>query len=164
MNSKVEAEGFIIPNAEEHQGIDNAVILVDSQIEIGRQRIKRTLANFNMAASDIFYDPCWFDGLESQGGWGCTLDDATKQRLRTCNEQSLRNVCMLGGDDIEQMLDVIRDTGHAMTRRAIATSASRSTNPKKRTVRLELTLQEYDSLKSKAGGQSIQDYIKRKLL
>ena len=155
---------LIIPNAEDHQGIDCAVILVDSQIEIGRQRIERTLANFNMSASDIFYDPCWYDGTESQGGWGCTLDDATKEKLNASNDKSLWKVGMLSGDDIEQMLDVIRDTGHAMTRRALATSASRSTDPKKRTVRLELTLAEYDSLKSKAGGQSIQDYIKRKLL
>ena len=158
------AEALVTPNAEDHQGIDNAVILIESQIEIGRQRIQQTLANFNMAATDIFYDPCWYDGLESQGGWGCTLDNATRDKLRACNDKSLWNVGMLGGDDIEQMLDTIRDTGHAMTRRALAVSASRSTDPKRRTVRLELTLQEYDSLKSKAGGQSIQEYIKRKLL
>lgn len=155
---------MIVPNAVDHQGMENAVILVDAEIKAGVKRIEQTLSNFDLSASDIFYDPCFFDDLESQGGWGCTLSEATKEKLRNCAVVELRGIGMIGGDDIEQMLDTIRDTGNQMRRRAVAVSASRSAKPDTRTIRLELTLAQYDSLKSKAGGQSIQDYIKRKLL
>lgn len=155
---------MIVPNAREHTGMENAVILVQSEIDAGIKRIEQTLSNFGLSATDIFYDPCFFDELESQGGWGCTLSAASREKLRNCAAVELRAIGMMGGDDIEQMLDTIRDTGNQMRRRAVAVSASRSAKPDKRTVRLELTLAEYDSLKSKAGGQSIQDYIKRKLL
>ena len=155
----------IVPNAEQHTGIENAVILVESEIEAGQQRIVQTLANFGMGCTESYYEPVYFDEHgESQGGWGCTLTDFTRDKLRVCDWPDLRGVGMISGDCIESMLDNIRDTGNRMRRRAVAVSASRTDKPATRTVRLELTLAEYDSLKSKAGGQSIQDYVKRKLL
>lgn len=156
---------MIVPNAEEHTSIENAVILVDSEIEAGQQRIAQTLANFGMGCTESYYEPVYFDQYgESQGGWGCILTDFTRDKLRVCDDPDLRGVGMISGDDIESMLDAIRDTGNRMRRRAVAVSSSRSDKPQTRRVVLELTLAEYDALKTKAGGQSIQDYLKRKIL
>ncbi|AQT28748.1 hypothetical protein YOLOSWAG_276 [Erwinia phage vB_EamM_Yoloswag] len=152
---------MIVPNIEDHTGIDNAVILVDSEIDEGKRAIESCLLAFGLKASDIFYSPVYFDEHgESQGGWGAELTDSSKGRLKICDDKSIRDVCMISGDDLPSILDTIRDTGNRMRRRALGTVKTLS----KRRVYLELTSDEYASLQAKAGGQSISDYIKRKLL
>lgn len=152
---------MIVPNAKEHSGIENAVILVKSEIDEGSQRIVDTLARWGMSADDVYYEPVWFDNGDSQGGWGCSLNDLTRDKLRVCHDHSIRNVGMISGDDIESMLDAIRDTGNRMSQRALASTSS---TVKHKTVRVTFTLAEYDKVLAKAGGQPITDYIRGKLL
>lgn len=88
----------------------NEIVLTKKEIDEGIDKIQHALLLINLRCEpgDIGYETVYTDEYgETQGGWYAEFDKKSRDKLRESKQVSWRNTGMIGGDTLDDILNVI---------------------------------------------------------
>lgn len=88
----------------------NEIVLTKKEIDEGVEKINHALLLIGLRCNegDVGYETVYTDDHgETQGGWYAEFDKKTRDKLRESKQVSWRNTGMIGGDTLEDILNVI---------------------------------------------------------
>ncbi|QYW03251.1 hypothetical protein pEaSNUABM13_00292 [Erwinia phage pEa_SNUABM_13] len=101
----------------------NEVKLTDAEVAAGARQILEMLVSMRLSAhhQDVGYETLYTDSLgETQGGWYVAFDSLSRTRLKESKAVSWRNVGMVSGDSLEDVLTTLRTLRRDMSNRVHA--------------------------------------------